>query len=335
MTSSASTPTSVATSQQLEATLPAVVSELVADRVDRIAGLTPLSGGTSRDTWAFDACTRSGAVLPLILQLRRTVSMGSGLPVATEAGLLRAAASARAPVARLVGADPTSGALGAPFLLLERIPGETIPQRLLRQPEYAAARGRLAHQYGAALAYLQQTPLDAIPRLEVEDPLARYRAVLDQIGSPHPALELGFRWLVRHRPPRGRPVLVHGDFRNGNGIVNEGGLVAVIDFELAHIGDPLEDMGWFCIRAWRFGEAPQAGGYGAIDDFVAGYVRGGGQPVDRDALKWWIVLGTVRWAVICLMQGETHLSGHRRSVELAAVGRRTCEPEFDLMLLLP
>jgi aminoglycoside phosphotransferase (APT) family kinase protein len=319
----------------LAARLPAVVEEATGVAVDRISGLTALSGGASRDSWSFDAELATGEVARLVLQRRRSVAIAPGLSVDTEAVLLQQAHAAGAPVARLVGWDPTGEALGAPFLLVERVDGETIPQRILRDPTYADARGHLVRDYGAALARLHRTPVDEVPGLASEDPLAQYRRVLDEIDEPHPALELGLRWLVRHQPPPGRRVLVHGDFRSGNGIVTRDGLAAVIDFELAHVGDPLEDLGWFCIRAWRFGEPLQAGGFGTIEEFVDAYRGEGGDPVDLDALRWWVVFGTIRWAVICLIQGATHVSGHRRSIELAAVGRRVCEPELDLMLLLP
>ena len=124
-------------------------------------------------------------------------------------------------------------------------------------------------------------------------------------------------------------------YRNGNGIVGTDGLRAVIDWELAHVGDPLEDLGWFCIRAWRFGALPPVGGFGTYEQIIDGYELVTGRPVDRDVLRWWRVMGTVRWAAICLMQGATHWMGHRRSVELAVTGRRVAEAEFDLMLLLP
>lgn len=320
---------------ELGSRLPAVVSECLGETVEGIEDLRALSGGASRDTWSFDARTGAGETIPLVLQRRRTLSIDPGISVETETRLLTEARTAGAPVARLLGSDPSDQKLGAPFLLVERIEGETIPQRILRQPEYEAARGKLAQQYGAALARLQEVDVESVLGLEVENPLERYGGILDEVGFPHPALELGLRWLVRNQPPSGPPVLVHGDFRSGNGIVDREGLAAVIDFELAHKGDPLEDLGWFCIRAWRFGAEPTAGGYGPVEDLLDGYTGAGGRPVDPEALRWWIVMGTVRWAVMCLMQGATHLSGHRRSVELAAVGRRACEPEFDLMLMLP
>ena len=111
--------------------------------------------------------------------------------------------------------------------------------------------------------------------------------------------------------------------------------LAIAERELVHRGDPLEDLGWFCVRAWRFGEdARPAAGLGSIEDFVASYERAGGGHVDRDALRWWQVLGTLRWGVICQRQANRHLSGQTRSVELAAIGRRVCENEWDLLELL-
>ena len=129
--------------------------------------------------------------------------------------------------------------------------------------------------------------------------------------------------------------MVHGDFRNGNLIVGPDGLRAVLDWELAHRGDPLEDLGWLCVRAWRFGAEPRVGGFGSVDELVGAYEATAGEVVDRDALHWWEVLGTLKWGIICVVQAATHLTGVVRSVELAAIGRRVCEVEHDLLLLLP
>jgi hypothetical protein len=158
---------------------------------------------------------------------------------------------------------------------------------------------------------------------------------MDALGQPSAVFEVALRWLIKHRPPPGRSALVHGDFRMGNLMVDESGLAAVLDWELVHRGDPLEDLGWFCVRAWRFGEDVRpAGGLGSVEDLISGYERAGGAPVDRDALRWWQVLGTLRWGVFCQHQAHRHLSGQARSVELAAIGRRACENEWDLLDLL-
>jgi aminoglycoside phosphotransferase (APT) family kinase protein len=193
----------------------------------------------------------------------------------------------------------------------------------------------LAAQCGRALAAVHSIPPDAAHGLEQHDQLAQYREVLDGFGEPHPAFELGFRWLDRNRPPPTRTTVVHGDFRLGNLIVGPNGLRAVLDWELAHLGDPMEDLGWLCVRAWRFGGTLPVGGFGDYADLFDAYGGAAGTPVDPDVVRWWEVLGTLKWGIMCMMQAATHLLGVSRSVELAAIGRRVCENEHDLLLLLP
>ena len=299
---------------------------------DAITGLVRLSGGASRETWAFDADGRR-----LILQRERPGGRRvAGGGMATEAALLRAAAAEGVPVPAVVATDAEGGDLGPAWMVVERVEGETIARRILRDAEYATALPKLAGQCGVALAGIHRIDPGPIPGLAGGDQVARFRVVLDAVGEPHPAFELGFRWLDAHRPVSAGPDrVVHGDFRNGNLVVGPGGLRAVLDWELAHLGDPLEDLGWLCVRAWRFGAEPRVGGFGPVDDLVAAYEAASGTAVDREALAWWEVLGTLKWGIICAVQASTHLTGVVRSVELAAIGRRVCEVEHDLLLLLP
>jgi len=159
-------------------------------------------------------------------------------------------------------------------------------------------------------------------------------AVAAGTGSPQPMLELVRRWLIDHRPSPVAPVVVHGDFRLGNLIVGDDGLRAVIDWELAHLGDPMEDLGWLCVKAWRFGQRLPVAGLGEYDELFAAYTAAGGVEVDADVVRWWEVLGTWKWAIMCILQASVHLSGAARSHELAAIGRRVCENEHDLFLSL-
>ncbi len=333
---SASTKLSTVDSETLAERLVPVLVRATAWPEPRVVNLQRLTGGSSRETWSLDAVDQRGQCYPLILQLKRSLIADQWIDTATEAQLLSAAHAANVPTPELIACSSASEELGLPFLLLERIDGETIPQRILRQEQFAPARAQLARQYGDALARIQQIRPADVPDVKHQDPLMHWQQTLDRIGRPAPALELGLRWLTSNRPLAGPPVIVQGDFRNGNGIVDPNlGLRAVIDWELSHLGDPLEDLGWFCIRAWRFGAPLPVGGFGNYDDIIASYESVAGYVVNRAALRWWQIMGTVRWAVICLMQGATHWQGHRRSLELAAVGRRVAEAEFDLMLLLP
>ena len=302
---------------------------LLSDRLDgaEISDLTRLSGGASRETWRFRADGE-----PRIVQRQRA---GDERDMLIEASVVAAAGASGVPVPELVLAD--EGDDGAAFMVLEAIDGETIARKLLRDPEFAHARSVLPAQLGAALAAVHS--MEPVSGLETVDPIAFYTDVLDSLvaagtGSPQPMLELVRRWLIDQRPPPVEPVVVHGDFRLGNLIVGDAGLGAVIDWELAHLGDPMEDLGWLCVKAWRFGQRPPVAGLGEYDELFEAYAAAGGGDVDPDVVRWWEVLGTWKWAVMCVLQASVHLGGSARSHELAAIGRRVCENEHDLFLAL-
>ena len=225
-------------------------------------------------------------------------------------------------------------ALGRAYLLMEHLDGETIPRRLLRDDAYAAVRPGLAYRLGEVLALIHRVDPGAIPDLPRVDALGQLTELYEGFAEPRPALEIGLRWLREHRPPPVPDTLVHGDFRTGNLMVGADGLHGVLDWELTHLGDPRQDLGWLCTKAWRFGSASPVGGFGPRADLMAGYAAGGGTPPDEQTQRWWELYGTVRWALLCRSQAERYLSGAEPSVELAVLGRRVCEQEFDVLLAL-
>jgi aminoglycoside phosphotransferase (APT) family kinase protein len=261
-----------------------------------------------------------------------------------EYRLLKAAHAEGVPVPAVVLEGDDS--LGAPFFLMERIDGETIPRRLLRDDVYAGARQVMAAQLGAILARIHRIPiesygLDVLPApaegcSPAEAELDRYEQAYRAIApEPHPTFELAFRWL-RQRLPQGQErALVHGDYRLGNVIFGPEGARAVLDWELAHIGDPMEDLGWICVRSWRFGndELP-VGGIGTREEFYQAYEASGGFSVDAQRVRFWEAFGNLRWGIICLGQARTYLDGRSPSVELASIGRRTAETEWELLNLM-
>lgn len=312
-------------------TLAAALGDLLDARID---DLTPLTGGASRTTWSFTATTDAGT-RRLILRTGPADEIHAGMELEARAQTL--AGQQGAPVPAILAASNGVEPLGHPYLICTHVDGETIVRRIFRNLDGAdeGARRRLLEQCAAALAAIHRAdPAEA--GLQPEDPVAQWRAELDAIGDTTATFEWVFRWLDRHRPPARPATLVHGDFRMGNLIVADSGLAAVLDWELVHAGDPREDLAWFCIRAWRFGapKSQDAGGLGSIEEFLHAYEQAGGEHVDRDEFRWWLVLATLRWGVICRFQAHRHLSGQSPSVELATIGRRVCETEWDLLNLL-
>ena len=291
-----------------------------------VSEVTRLSGGASRETFRFVADGR-----PLILQRQRG---GDIRDMGIEASVVRAVHAVGMPTAEVVASSTEPSGIGAAFMVLSLVEGETIARKILRDPEFEGARRDLPGQLGRALAQLHSVPVEQVPGLQEQDQLRMFRTILDASGEPHPAFELAFKWLHEHRPSSGTPRIVHGDFRLGNLMIGPEGLRAVLDWELAHVGDPMEDLGWLCVRAWRFGSSLPVAGVGEYQQLFDAYAEASGTDVDPDVVRWWEVLGTLKWGIMCIGQAQAHLSGAARSHELAAIGRRVCENEYDLFLAL-
>jgi aminoglycoside phosphotransferase (APT) family kinase protein len=311
--------------EQLAAVLRPVLGDVA------VENLRALTGGASRTTWAFDAVTDETS-RALILRTGPPDDVHAGMEL--EAAVQQRAAAAGAPVPHILAAANSTAALGNPYLICDAIPGETIVRRIHRSLG-DDDRAPLLRQCAQALAAIHRADPEGVGLAE-SDQLVEWRDRLDEMGDTTATFEWAFRWLDRHRPPPSARVLVHGDFRMGNLIVDESGLAAVLDWELVHTGEVYEDLAWFCIRAWRFG-APEhlgAGGLGSVHSFLSAYEAAAGVALDRDVFRWWLTVATLRWGVICRFQAERHLSGHTPSVELAAIGRRVAETEWDVLDLL-
>ncbi|MEO6027863.1 MAG: phosphotransferase family protein [Candidatus Binatia bacterium] len=308
-----------------------------------IDGLRRVAGGASRETWAFDARFDGRAARALILRRdpgKTSVGSDRGL----EFRVLRAAHAAGVPVPEVLWLGDDPAVLDGRFFVMERIEGEALARRLLREDTYAEARRVMTGQLGAILAQIHAVPigeaLAALPGFHDEGvpaaaELDRYEQLYRTLApEPHPVIEYGFRWLRARVPPAGRRVLVHGDYRVGNVMFGPEGVRVVLDWEQAHVGDPMEDLGWMCVRAWRFGSPLPVGGIGQRAEFFTAYERAGGGAVDPELVRFWEALGDLKWAIICIAQAKTFLDGGVKSVELASIGRRTAEAEYDLLQLV-
>ena len=302
-----------------------------------------LSGGASQETWRLRAQTADGVV---DLALRR-VPGGAAfarnveqIGPAAEARLLRCAAAAGVPVPRLVHElDPADG-LGLGYVM-SWLDGETLGARIVRDPGLDAVRPTLAAHCGEILARihgidvvandLQRVLPSVAPATLVEQTWARYRGFM----TPQPMIDYAARWLREHLPAPVPPHLVHGDFRNGNLMVGPGGVIGVLDWEIAHLGDPMRDLGWLCTNSWRFGVTGlPVGGFGTREALFEAYAGISGQAVDPARVRFWEVFGSFWWAVGCLEMAEQYRAGPDVSVERPAIGRRSSECQIDCVNLL-
>jgi aminoglycoside phosphotransferase (APT) family kinase protein len=315
-----------------------------------ISGLRRLAGGSSRQVWSVDVSLDDAEPLALVLRINPTPEGARASSLAEASGgfdaefqLLQAVHGCGAPVPKPWWSCTAREVLGGPFYLMERIEGETIPRRIYRADDLAQARERLPEQLGQALARIHSTSTDELSwlpgpaegRSSPEEQVESIRRGLDASPGPAPVLELALRWLEQNVPDERGRTLVHGDFRIGNVVVGADGLRAVLDWELAHIGDPHEDLAWMCTRTWRFGNVDQpVGGLGLRDPFYAAYEKESGRTLDRDALRYWELLGSAKVAVVWIFQVQAYLSGANPSVEQAAIGRRKAETDHDLLELL-
>jgi aminoglycoside phosphotransferase (APT) family kinase protein len=303
----------------------------------RIAGLRRLSAGASAETWRFDRIS-AGVSEPRVVQIfTGEKQFTAALDKRTQGLVQRAAHDAGILTPRVEMVFEAEDGIGEGFVSVF-VAGETLGQRIVRGREFAAAREVLTGQCARVLAEIHGVARSALPPLPAERP----GEMLDRLYRAHesfdvrlPVFELAFAWLRDHLPGDEPQQLVHGDFRTGNLIVDGQGLVAVLDWEAAHLGDPLEDLGWMCLNAWRFGEiAAPVGGFGQRADFFRAYAAAAGRPVDAQRVHYWEIYGTLKWGIICQWFGNQFISGEVPSIERAAIGRRVSETELDLLDLI-
>lgn len=296
-----------------------------------------LSAGASAETWQLGVVAGDRAQ-ELILQLFTGQKQFVGaLTRANQGRVQQAAFLAGIPTPEVVLIVGPEDGLSEGFVS-RYTAGETLGKRISADARLSEARARLTGQCAEVLAKIHGLAVADFPWLEHRSASAQLQELSRAhrgIGATLPAFEVAFKWMEAHLPAASQPRLVHGDFRNGNLIVGEGGLVAVLDWEMAHLGDPMEDLAWLCLRAWRFGHgARTVGGFGERAELYSAYVRHGGEVLRPDVVRFWEVLGTLKWGVICQWFGRQFLSGEVRVLERAAIGRRTAEAELDLIELI-
>jgi len=302
----------------------------------KVSNLEPLTGGASKEIWKFEV---SNAKQSTKMILRRGSGIEGPLAIKTadEARIQKEVIKVGAPVPIILAVSKNDEELGDSYIM-HFVEGESIARKILRDKEYKKALPILAYQCGEAIAKIHNVDINNfsfLPKKPAEDQLEDLYSTYQSFEQPSPVFEYAYLWLKEQDFGNFQESLVHGDFRLGNIIVNAEGLQSIIDWELAHIGNPLQDLGWVCGNSWRFGKNDKVvGGFGEIEDLLEGYNSISKLKVDKEMVKCWQVFGTFRWGVICLIQAYAHLNGTINSVEKAAIGRRVSETEIDIVDLL-
>lgn len=296
----------------------------------------PSLGGSNR-TVVFDLIDGNGRKRVVSRQRTYEGADSPFLDAADQFRLMQIAYGAGLPVPEPILRFTSEDQLGDGFVT-GFVVGETMPKRIIAGLNARQSGVQFTRQLGQFLARLHQAHADAAllqATPDSIDPIDAQRQRYDSYDEAHPAIEIGLRWLELNRPSRTVPALLHGDFRNGNLMVKDDRIVAVLDWECAHIGSPAEDIGWLTCRPWRFGnnESP-VGGFGQLPDLLASYHDAGGTRIDTEEVRYWQIFGLVRWAVINMMQAHGHLFGGRRDPVFAACGRNTSLIEYDLLMTL-
>ncbi|HUY27782.1 MAG TPA: phosphotransferase family protein [Candidatus Binataceae bacterium] len=325
-----------------EARLGAVVARRIG-APGTIGNLQRLTGGANKTTWSFDA--EIGARREeFIVQLSSAGAVDQPNPLADISPHITADQDARLMIAAVRGGVPAprvraifepADGLG-PGYVTERVAGETLGTKIVREERFARARAMMTAQCGAMLAAIHRIDLREVkflPYQEAAQMVAAHYRIADYYGLRHPAIELGLKWAAENAPKNPRRTVVHGDFRTGNFIVGENdGIRLLLDWEIAQSGDPMQDLGWVCVKTWRFGGKGPVGGFGKREDLFAAYEDAGGVAVDPKQVRFWEAFGSVKWAIGCLRMGMRGIE--ETGIERCAIGRRIEEPLWDFLNLI-
>ncbi len=301
-----------------------------------VVNLEPLTGGASKEIWKFEVNT-NGKSDRYILRRGSGVEGPLAIRTSDEAKIQKTVRKLGAQVPEIVAVSSLDDELGDAYIM-KFVDGESIARKILRDEEYKNILPKLAFECGQSIAKIHQADINEFPFLPSKTVFEQINDLYQtyvSFNQPSPVFEYTHSWLKKQNFGEINDALVHGDFRLGNIIVDKDGLKSVIDWELAHIGNPLQDLGWICGNSWRFGNTDKVvGGFGDLADLLKGYNSVSNYQVDENMVKAWQVFGTFRWGVICLIQASAHLMGSVNSVEKAAIGRRVSETEIDIVDLL-
>lgn len=332
--------------QALLASLQEYLSQQLNNPV-QITNARPLAGGASRDTWFISIQVNDEEQQIVMRRDLPTQMFEDALTRKQEFHMMSAAYHDGVKVAKVRWLCEDASVLNGDFFIMDYVPGDSIGRRIITRDEFAKAREALPFHMAEELAKIHKIDFDK-PELDflkrpskdlsaTGEAIQEMVEVLDDIGISNPVWEWALRRAYHHMPEVAPMTFIHGDFRLGNILVDENGLAAVIDWEFAHVGDPDEELGYLCMRDWRFGEGTKrAAGLTDRESFIKAYETASGRSVNRAAVNWWEVMGNIRWGIICMSQANRHLreGSEEQSVELASLGRRSAEMQYESLRLI-
>ncbi len=312
------------------------ISDRLGENVTHVEDLRRLSGGASQETWCFYAVGPNDREKLILRRSPFAKEASQAIGLAKEAEILDAISDSNIPAPRVKHLFAEGDEIGSAYVM-SAIEGETLPQKIMKSPEFADGIGNIAAQCGTALAKLHAFPSEKIPGLPVSnvaEQLDQYETILREYGIERPVFELALQWLKANKPEVDANCLVHGDFRMGNLMIDSQGLAGILDWEICHIGNPREDMGWICTNSWRFGRRDKrVGGVGDLSELLDAYEAAGGEHITEREIDYWECLGSFKWGIMCQTMYQTFKTDDP-TIERGSIGRRSSETEIDLMNIL-
>ncbi len=319
----------------------------------KISDMKVLSGGACQENYLLDLEVNSGeqkGIYKLVFRTDKGASLFSSLSRTEEYKVAEIANLNGVKTPKPYWLEIDKSIIGNPFYFMERILGKATGRFIVKDPSLKNVREKFTEEIAQSLAIIHSISESKITDLELKKVLTRktnsiygiaefavqdLKNQIDKLPDPHPAMNLILNWLEKNLIETDNEVLVHGDFRTGNFMVNETGLQGIVDWEFAHLGDRHEDVAWLCMRDWRFGKlTKEAGGFSTREEFYSFYKKHSGIELNSKKVLFWEVVGNLRWAIGSIGQAERHLTGKDKGIELASIGRRTSEMELEAMRLI-
>ncbi|MEP0393167.1 MAG: phosphotransferase [Erythrobacter sp.] len=299
--------------------------------LDEPTGLTRLTGGATMESWHFFS-----GECGFVLRRAPSLEFMEGRPFGhdVEAAIIRAAGAASVTAPRVIAVLEPDDGIGSGFVM-GALPGTPNPKEILEFEGAGALLKGAARDLARIHSIKPGDAPDVVPVMDYREAIAELKAQFEEAGGDRPIIALGLKWMEDNCLDPCEPVLIHGDYRMGNLLAEPGKLAGVLDWELAHFGDPHEDLAFGCMAVWRFHRYDRpALGLGSLEDYFAAYEAQSGRKVDRTRFRYWLIHRTVWWALGCLRMARVWRSGEDRMLERVVISRRTSENELDLLMLL-